>query len=696
MKTSKSMLEYAIEYINKGLAVFPLYPKDKRPMTERGCLDATLDPKQAEAWWTKEPRANIGIATGGKSGGLLVVDLDIDEDTGKNGYEELKKWQKENGSIGDETWTSITGRGGYHLFYKSDKEHRNRGGILEGIDIRGEGGYIVAPPSLHPNGKRYEWEYEPGDYALMKASETLYKFLSIGTEDKPIPFMIPKKIGDGKRNITLFKLAASQQGKGLSDESIWQVLITENQLRCSPPLSEKELTVIFNSVIEKYKKGTPRKATQTNDPNERWRYSLRLNEKFNIKQTIPNVCIILENDTNLKGKLFYNTFSYAPWIKGVLPWDNRENDREWTNTDDSNLKCYMEDKYDLSNSEKILEGLTIVTNKNKFNPVVDFLEGLEWDGESHIENLLPDFLGVEKSEYSIECMRIFMLGAIARAYYPGTKFDYMIVLTGKQGVGKSTFFRLLACGTDWYSDNFNTVEGDKAAEKLRGMWIVELAELLAVKRAQAVESMKAFITSTADTYRAPYARRTECRPRQCVFAGTTNNNHFLTDKTGNRRYLPLAVNKEKVKKSLFDGTAEAEFKQAWAEALVIFKKGEYSLVLPYHLQDQAEQAQEAYVEEDSRVGIIQEWLDNLTADKSLVCVAMIYEQALENDYVKPDKKTSNEIHDIMQHCITGWKRVENKNNGRRRCGGYGSQICYERIENEEFQKVNEEQMKIPF
>ena len=201
------------------------------------------------------------------------------------------------------------------------------------------------------------------------------------------------------------------------------------------------------------------------------------------------------------------------------------------------------------------------------------MESLIWDQKPHIENLLPDFLGVAKSRYSVESMKLFMLGAINRAYHPGCKFDYMLVLVGEQGAGKSTFFKLLAGRDEWYNDNFNTIDGDKAAEKLRGMWIVELAELLAVKKAQQVESIKAFITSTVDTYRPPYGRRTEQRPRVCVFAGTTNSSHFLTDRTGNRRYLPLLVNKRAAKRSMFeqpDKVAE-EFRQAWAEAFHIYR-----------------------------------------------------------------------------------------------------------------------------
>ena len=252
----------------------------------------------------------------------------------------------------------------------------------------------------------------------------------------------------------------------------------------------------------------------------------------------------------------------------------------------------------------------------------------EWDGESHIENLLQDYLGVEKTRYSSEAMKLFMIGAISRAYEPGCKFDYMIVLVGEQGIGKSTFLRRLAMSDAWYDDNFNTVEGDKAVERLRGMWFVELAELLAAKRQKEVESIKAFLTSTIDTYRPPYGRRTVQRPRRCVFAGTTNNEHFLTDVTGNRRYLPLRTDRRRVRKSLFDDeeAVRVDIEQAWAEALHIYKMEHPRLVMPKDLYDDVKAVQESFLEEDPRVGIIQSYLDGLANDR--VCVMQIWEDAL--------------------------------------------------------------------
>lgn len=692
----------ALEYINLGLAVFPLKYRDKTPLTPNGCKDATRDAAIIKGWWQRWPNANVGIATGSISGGLFVIDLDIDDQKGINGYHTLRDWEREHGEFPD-TWSSITGRGGTHLFFRTNKKVQNRGGILEGIDVRGEGGYIVAPPSVHQNGNAYEWEYAPDEFELAEASDLVLKFLET-KKTTHTEFKAPDIIQDGKRNDTLYRLACSLQAKNLSDEAIKAALEIENETRCKPPLDDEELEKILKSALSHDKGVTVVKPDKVDNPKNVFEVKALLvtNDKGKPAQTIDNICTVLRNDPALKDKLKYNTLSYSTYIFGDVPWERIENYREWTNTDDSSLKCYIESNYGLRSTERIMDAFNIVTNENRFNPVVEYLESLKWDGKPHIENLLPNYLGVEKTEYTIEAMKLFMLGAINRAYYPGCKFDYMPVLVGEQGVGKSTFFRILAGNDNWYNDNFNTVDGDKAAEKLRGMWIVELAELLAVKRSQAVESIKAFLTSTVDTYRPPYQRRTEQRPRMCVFGGTTNSTQFLTDRTGNRRYLPLLVRKDHVKKSMFkDKEAVIEdFAQAWAEAMHIFKSENPPLIFPEHLQEEVREIQATYTEEDVRVGIIQEWLDNYDGDH--VCVAQIYEKALGND-LKPDRRTSTEIHDIMQHQIKGWVPADTKS-GKRRIGKYGNQICYDRVreapknaDEDGFVKVSESDVKnLPF
>ena len=229
---------------------------------------------------------------------------------------------------------------------------------------------------------------------------------------------------------------------------------------------------------------------------------------------------------------------------------------------------------------------------------------------------------------------------------------------------------------EWFNDNFNSLDGDRAFEKLRGMWIVELAELQATKRTKDVEAIKSFITSRDDTYRSPYSRRTEHHPRMCVLAGTSNPVDFLTDRTGNRRFLPVACGIHDIISPFKDeiGT-KATILQAWGEIMDEFKQANSkpSLVLPKHLERQLTENLTAYLEEDPDIGIIQEWLDKTQEDR--VCIIQLWREALGHLYDKYEMKDINRLHAIMKNNISGW-RYANKQS----CGKYGIQRAYERID----------------
>lgn len=238
----ETLKEWALYYSDMGLAVFPLLPRDKRPATENGCKAATTDKHKISDWWDKHPDSNIGIATGSISGGLVVIDLDVDENKGINGYEVFKEWQQENGEL-PESWQSITGRGGYHLFYRDSAVNHNRVGLYDGIDIRGEGGYIVAPPSIHPNGRRYEWEQEPGEYELAQVNSRVVSFLTgkVPEDCGKQSFSMPDMIPEGQRTSALVSLIGSLKAKGLDNEAIKAAVRAENERKCNPPLTDWEL-----------------------------------------------------------------------------------------------------------------------------------------------------------------------------------------------------------------------------------------------------------------------------------------------------------------------------------------------------------------------------------------------------------------------------------------------------------------------
>ena len=235
-----TLKEWALEYTGMGLAVFPLRARNKTPATKNGCKDATTDQKQIASWWNRWPDANIGIATGSVSGGLVVIDLDRDEEKGRDGYEILQEWQRQHGQLPD-TCQSITGRGGYHLLYRDTAEHRNAQALFEGVDIRGEGGYIVAPPSIHPNGHAYEWEQGPDEFEIAPADDLVREFIKGPKKKEQQYFHQPAVIPEGQRTSTLVHLIGSQRAKGLGETAIRAAIQAENEEKCVPPLSDQEL-----------------------------------------------------------------------------------------------------------------------------------------------------------------------------------------------------------------------------------------------------------------------------------------------------------------------------------------------------------------------------------------------------------------------------------------------------------------------
>ena len=378
------------------------------------------------------------------------------------------------------------------------------------------------------------------------------------------------------------------------------------------------------------------------------------NEKSRkLQQTVRNFEIIMDNDSRFAGKIKFDEFSRQEYLMGEIPWENVSCDRAWGSHDDAALYSIIQTDYGVKNRNDYFDAIKNVSMRNKFHPVKDILDGLEFDGEEHIRSLLPDYLGVEDTEYSYQVMRLWMLGAVARVYEPGCKFDYTMIFTGPQGLGKSTFLKMMSLNDSWFNDSLDSLDSDKAAQSLMGSWIVELAELKSLARtAGGVESVKRFLTAVQDKYRVPYERRADIFLRQCVFAGTTNKSDFLQDETGNRRFLIIQTGVNKPTKSLFTPEAIEDMKAAWAQAVHIWKTEQPELLLPDSCRDEARRLQDESMADDGKVGIITQFLD----DKQRTCVLEIWKEALEENG-RPQKWQSSEISDIIL-SIPGWSRVK--------------------------------------
>lgn len=684
MSEYPSMYDAAIEYAKKGFAVFPLKYRDKVPLTRNGCKDATTDAAQIKAWWQKYPNANIGLATGSVSQNVFVIDLDIDEDRGIDGYHSLEDWQREHGDF-PETWTAITGRGGYHLYYRGNGRIKNRAGIIDGVDIRGNGGYVVAPPSIHKNGNRYEWEYSPDEFEIAKADNNVEYFLNHDDQKQGTAFTMPNIVAAGQRNQMLFRFACMMQAKGASDQSVFAATMAENESSCSPPLTEQEVKVIVSSAT-RYDKGKPIHidsegvATRENKDdvlgNPEWVLNfLDCNHDKDgniksVKQFVHNFEIVMDKDDRLAGKIRFNEFAQQLYLCGNVPWEKEDNCRAWSSHDDSALFSLIQADYGLKSRQDFADALKNVSMRNKFHPVRELLDSLTWDGKEHIRSLLPECLGAEDSDYTYQVMRLWMLGAVSRVYKPGSKFDYTIILQGSQGIGKSTFLKQMAMDDSWFNDSLDSLDSDKAVQSLTGSWIIELAELKSLARtAGGVESVKRFLTATQDKYRIPYERRADTFYRQCVFAGTTNKDDFLQDETGNRRFLIVQTGVKKPSKSLFVPEIMDTIKLAWAEAVHIWKNEKPQLILPEAYMQEAKELQEANMADDGKRGIILDYLEG----KTQVCAREIWFEALEES-ISPKSYQTSEINSIIAK-VSGWQRMKTP----RKFPKYGSQRGFQKM-----------------
>ena len=321
------------------------------------------------------------------------------------------------------------------------------------------------------------------------------------------------------------------------------------------------------------------------------------------RQSLHNITLILENDQKLQN-ICFNQLADGMEIKGEVPWQHPA--RFWRDADDAQLICYVDANYGNFSARNYQIGVAKVVDDRSYHPIREFFAGLpQWDGKSRVETLLIDYLGADDNAYTRAVTRKTICAGVARIKQPGIKFDYIPVLNGPQGIGKSTLIERL--GGEWYSDSLSLTDmNDKtAAEKLQGYWILEIGELAGMKKAD-IDKVKAFISRQDDKYRASFGRRVTPHPRQCIFFGTTNSqNGYLRDITGNRRFWTVKT----------PGTGrlkpwqltKEDVRQVWAEALVLVERGE-KLYLDSDLEAQSQVEQSAAMEQDDREGLVTAYL----------------------------------------------------------------------------------------
>lgn len=394
-------------------------------------------------------------------------------------------------------------------------------------------------------------------------------------------------------------------------------------------------------------------------------------ENGKLRQTIRNFECVLEQDPRFAGKIRYDDFSRQIFLTGSVPWETERNYRPWGSNDDSACFAIIQSAYGLNDRQNYYDAIKNVANRNHFHQVTSYLETLPFKGTGYVRRLLPDLLGAEDTEYNRCVIWLAMLGAVYRVYEPGTKYDYCPILEGRQGLGKSTFLRLLSLNDLWFSDSLDSLDGKTAAELLTGCWICELAELKSLFRtAGGPESVKRFLSATSDRYRLPYERRADTFFRQTTFWGTTNRSDYLTDETGNRRFYIIQTGVQEPKISLFDEEQVMPLiLGAWAEVVKVYKEQRPKLVLPEAVMETARELQQAAQMDDWRKGKIEDFLKHMER----TCVLEVWQDCLEMPD-KPQKWQSAEIAQLILN-VEGWV----KNTSPTKYGKYGTQRIFEKM-----------------
>ena len=338
-----------------------------------------------------------------------------------------------------------------------------------------------------------------------------------------------------------------------------------------------------------------------------WKARLEYDPRtMKLKNTLHNIQLILENDPSLK-HIVFNQLADGMEIKGPVPWKHPA--RFWRDQDDAQLISYVDSHYGSFGARNYEIAVTKVTDDRSYHPIREMFDALPpWDGVHRVDTLLIDYLGAQDNPYVRTVTRKALCAAYRRVYEPGIKFDYMLVLNGDQGIGKSTLIAKL--GMEWFSDSLSLSDmNDKtAAEKLQGYWIMEIGELAGMRKAD-IDKVKAFISRQDDKYRASFGRRVTPHPRQCVFFGTTNTETgYLRDITGNRRFWNVKVTGAG-KYEPWDLDDET-VRMVWAEAMALARAGE-PLYLPAELEAMAKEEQVLAMEHDEREGVVAEFLDML-------------------------------------------------------------------------------------
>lgn len=466
--------------------------------------------------------------------------------------------------------------------------------------------------------------------------------------------------GDNGHTQTFNAVAAVMIGFDLDESSTHALIWNEYNPRCDPPWSEREIEHKIRQVAAKCQRERgyllvdrpqitdARSAARTAPPPSAelsvdWASELITKKTGAPAKTYTNTAIFVRLFPDYRGKWALDTMTKTPWFDGDPIREGMVHE----------IRSHIERRMSYTPSREDVEAaIHAAAVERPFHPIQRYLRSVDWDGRHRLRHMARDYLGSDSALHA-EMVEKFMIGAARRAIEPGAKLDTALMLVGAQGIGKSTFFSIL--GGAWHADSFVDITNKDSFVQIHSAWIYELAELENVVTGKAESRLKAWLTSTHDTFRAPYARTAERHARAVVMCGTTNRGQFITDDTGSRRFwiVPVAMP--------IDRQLLAEHRdQLWAEAYAAAESGA-SWWLSAEADRLREIASDEHREHDEWHDRIAEYLTR--PDRQEVTIGDLLEKVIDIKIAFQDRSAQMRVAKVL--ALLGWDRVREAKHPRR-------------------------------